>query len=121
MQKNSEFKLYNKVVDFNRYVRTIIITFIPSVHRDIRIHLLDENYSLMRSLLSASFNRGNIRTKYINEIIVNVSMIDYLLGEILALSSDNAKKILRGISMLSEIKNMIYAWKNNIDNGKEEN
>ena len=48
-------------------------------------------------------------------------MIDYLLGEILELSENNSKKILRAIRMLSEIKNMIYSGKNNIDNSKEEN
>ncbi len=121
MRLNSEFKMYNKVAEFNRYVRNTITNFIPSVHRDIRIHLLDENYSLLHNLLSASYNKGNIRIKYINEMIVNISMIDYLLGEVLELSENNSKKILRAIRMLSEIKNMIYSWKNNIDNGKEEN
>ena len=68
MRLNSEFKIYNKVAEFNRYVRNTITNFITSVHRDIRIHLLDENYSLLHNLLSASYNKGNIRIKYISEV-----------------------------------------------------
>lgn len=58
------------------------ITFaIPSVHRDIRIKLLDESYSLIKTLLYATYNKGNIRSKYINDLIVNISMLDFILDE----------------------------------------
>ena len=44
--RNQVFILYNKIKDFNKYVRINIANSISSIYRDIRIHLLDECYNL---------------------------------------------------------------------------
>ena len=119
MVANSEFKLLNKVTELDRYIRNNIIPTIPSVHRDLKIHLLDESYSLVKTLLQSSFNKGNIRNKYINDLIINISLLDYLLGEIGEINN-NKKKCLVAIKLLSDVKNMVYAWKSNIDEKNNE-
>lgn len=55
---------------------------IPNIYRDLRIHLLDEIYYLKKNLLYAQCNRGNIRIKYITEMIVNISMLDLISDDI---------------------------------------
>ena len=114
MVANSEFKLLNKTTELDKYIRNNIIPTIPSVHRDLKIHLLDESYNLIKTLLSASFNKGNVRNKYINDFIINVALLDYILGEV-GETNNNKKKSLVAIKLLSDVKNMVYAWKSNID------
>ena len=63
-----DFTIYNKVRDFNDYVRVNIANSIPSVYRDIRMHLLDECYNLVSLLFSAVYNKGNIRMKYLIDL-----------------------------------------------------
>ena len=70
-----DFTIYNKVCDFNDYVRINVANNIPSVYRDIRIHLLDECYNLVSLLFGAVYNKGNIR--------INIWIIKYLLDKIL--------------------------------------
>ena len=77
---NKEFKIYNKAVSYNNYIRTYVVPTIPSIHRDLRIHLLDESYNLIKTIMYASYNKGNIRNKYLNEVCVIICMNDYLLG-----------------------------------------
>jgi len=76
-KKNQEFILYNKTRDFNSYIRLNIANSIPSIYRDIRIHLLDECYSLVSLLFGAIYNKGNIRMKYLNDMRIKLSLIDY--------------------------------------------
>ena len=47
MDKN--FKLYSYILDFDDYTRKYVANCIPSVDRDVRIHLLDEIYNLEKS------------------------------------------------------------------------
>ena len=114
MVANTEFKILNKVTTLDNYIRVNIIPTIPAVHRDLKIHLLDESYSSIKILLQTSFNKGKIRSKYLNDLIVNIALLDYLLGEVSEVNN-NKKKCLVAIKMLSDIKNMVYAWKSNID------
>ncbi len=115
-----EFKILNKTEDLYRHVRSNLLPIIPNVHRDLRIHLTNEVYSLVRNLLSASYNKGNVRNKYINDLIINISMLDFILGELSNISCELGKKCLTVIRSLTDIKNMIYAWRNNISDGKDE-
>lgn len=52
-----DFKLKNMIINYNNYVRTYLVSDIPSVHPDIRIHLMDENYNLVRYLFLAIYNK----------------------------------------------------------------
>jgi len=74
---NQGFALYNKIRDFNTYVRINTANSIPSVYRDIRIHLLDECYNSASLLFGAIYNKGNIRMKYLNDMRIKLSLIDY--------------------------------------------
>ena len=113
MSKDREYLLYNKIIHYNDYIRKYVVNNIPNIHRDIRIHLLDESYNLLRNMYEAGYNKGNIRAKYINEMIIIVSMLDYLSGCLLKLCPDMKKLIITSIDELVHIKNMTYAWKAN--------
>ncbi len=107
---NQGFTLYNKVRDFNTYVRINIANSIPSVYHDMRIHLLDECYNLVSLLFGAVYNKGNIRLKYLNDIKVKLSLIDYLFSEFRDNRIIKDKTLNVAISKLATIKNMVYGW-----------
>lgn len=110
-EKNSdEFSLYNKIKDFNSYIRLNVANCIPSVHRDVRIHLLDECYSLVSLLFYATYNKGNVRMKYLNDLRVKLSLIDYLLTDMNDYRIIKSKTMNVAISQLATIKNMAYGW-----------
>lgn len=119
-QNNSyDFTIYNKILDYSQYVRTHIANSIPSINRDIRIHLLDEIYNLSKNMFYAIYNKGNIRMKYIIEMQVNISLIDMLIRQIQDLKCLPKKHIDSSIKKISEIKNIIYAWKYNEEGKKK--
>lgn len=116
---NYDFTIYNKIFDYSQYVRTYIAVSIPNNNRDIRIHLLDEIYSLSKNMFYAIYNKGNIRMKHIVDMQINISLIDMLTGQIQELKCVSKKNIDSSIKKLSDIKNIVYAWKYNEEEKKK--
>ena len=87
-----------------------IANSIPSIHRDMRIHLLDECYNLVSLLFGAVYNKGNIRLKYLNYLRVKLSLIDYIFTDIKDCRVIKYKTLEVAISKLATIKNIIYGW-----------
>lgn len=106
----NEFVLYNKIKDFNNYIRYYVANNIPSVHRDIRIHLLDECYNLNSLLFYSVYNKGNIRCKYLIDLRVKISLIDLLINDLKELKIIKNKTLVSAISKLATIKNIVYGW-----------
>ena len=104
------FNLYNKIIDFSKYVRTNILITIPIIHRDVNIHLADEIYNLSKLLFLAVYNKGNVRMKYLVEMQATISCIDMLSTTIIDLKCCSIKKVKVSLKKLEEIKNIIYAW-----------
>lgn len=104
------FNLYNKIIDFSKYVRTNILITIPIIHRDVKIHLADEIYNLSKLLFLAVYNKGNVRMKYLVEMQATLSCIDMLSTTIIDLKCCSIKKVKVSLKKLEEIKNIIYAW-----------
>ena len=118
-KKELDFTIYNKIRDFNSYVRINIANSIPSVYRDIRIHLLDECYSLASLLFGAVYNKGNIRLKYLNDMRIKLSLIDLLISDIRDYKIIKDKTLNVAISKLATIKNIVYGWILNEEKGKK--
>lgn len=113
MHKDSDFKLYVETQNYSRYIRKYILPNIPNVHRDLRIHFTDENYSLIRNLVAAQSTKGNIRLKYITEMIINIKMLDLISSDIRDFCPEIKKYIDKSIGNLALIKNMTFRWKQN--------
>ena len=67
----------------------------------------------------ATYNKGNIRIKYLVEAQVNLSMIDFLLTQIKDLNCIKSKTVNSAINLVTEIKNVIYGWKFNEEEKKK--
>ena len=114
----NDFKLYKYLIDFDNYTRTYIVNNIPSVDRDIRIHLLDEIYNLEKNILYVIYTKGNIRNKYLIDSKVNISLIDLLLGKIRDIKCCKNTKLNISIDKLTNVKNIIYGWCFNLEKNK---
>lgn len=113
MHEDKSFKLYNKILQYDKYIRKNIVPTIPKVHRDLKIRLVDESYNLIRYLHQAEYTKGNIRIKNITEMLVTISMLDFVISEIMEIASINKKHVESSIRLLAEIKNMTYSWRKN--------
>ena len=118
--EKQEFVIREKVLSLDSYIRKYIVNIIPRINRDIRIHLLDELYNLVKNLHYAIYNKGNIRIKYLTDIIINISLIDYLLG-IINKYDVNDLYMRNTLKKLLDIKNMINKWKLTEESKKNEN
>ena len=112
-EKDHEFTIYNKITDYNLYLKTYLMSSIPANYRDLRIHMLDEVYNLAKNMFSAIYNKGNIRMKHLTEMQVNISLLDMMTNELRNLHKIPIKHIDTSIQKLSDIKNIVYAWKVN--------
>lgn len=113
MHENKEFKLYVEILNYSRYIRKYVLCNIPNVHRDLRIHLMDEVNSLIRNLVSAESTKGNIRMKYITEMIINIKMLDIISSDIRDFCPESKKHINKSVAILATLKNMTYGWQQN--------
>lgn len=118
-QKKAGYKLYNRIILFTKYSRNYILSSIPKVHSDIKIHYADELYNLTKNMFYATYNKGNIRMKYLTESQVNLSMLDFLLTQIKELKCIKAKNVNSAVGLLTDIKNIIYGWKFNEEEQKK--
>ena len=81
--------------------------------------MLDECYELVSLLFGAIYNKGNIRMKYLNDMRIKLSLIDYLIIEIQEYKIVKDKTLNVAISKLATIKNMVYGWVINEEKGKK--
>lgn len=118
MHYSSDFQIENKIKNLVSYIDKYIVCTIPKVHCNLKIHLEDECYNLVRFLYEAVWTKGNIRVKNITEILVVISLIDHLLEQVKNLNCVTNKKIDSALSLLTDIKILVQGWKKSTDNEK---
>ena len=119
-KREQDFTLYNKIRDLRDYIRVNIANSIPSVYRDIRIHLLDECYNLTSLLFGATYNKGNVRLKYLNDMRIKLSLLDLLINDLREYKIIKDKTLNVVISKLAVIKNIVYGWIVNEEKDKKQ-
>ena len=102
--------LYKYLVDFARYMNEYVTGTIPSVHRDMRIHLLDEMYYLRKNLLYSINTKEDVRLKYLIDTKINLIMIDMTLSDIRDINCCKTSRLDEAVDKLTNIKNIIYEW-----------
>lgn len=116
--RDNIFKLMDKIKDYDLYTRKYVINDIPKVHNDIRIHILDELFELVKNVKLSSFTKGNIQVKNLISVLTNISVLDYLFDIILELNLCKKDKTIKSLSKLADIKNICYSWYNKLNEEK---
>ena len=107
---SNTFRLADKAYALDNYVRNQIANHIPNMHRDIRIHLLEEMYKIAQEIYAASFTVGNVRRKHLTELKIHLTLTDMLLRQIYDLRCVKSAKLEHVAALLLEIKTITYGW-----------
>lgn len=110
MDEKKRYKLYDRMVELESYIREHIAMNIPNAHRDVRIHLLDELYEAIKCIITAGYNKGRIRLKYLIELRVHLTMINLLLIKAKDFDCAAPKRFVTAARQLAEIRNIVYGW-----------
>lgn len=105
----------DKIKDYDLYTRKYVINDIPKVYNDIRIHILDELFDLVKNIKLSSLTKGNIQIKNLINALLNISVLDYLFDLLLQLNLCNKDKLIKSLSKLTDIKNICYSWYNKVN------
>lgn len=108
----------DKIANYDLYIRKYIVNNIPKIHNDLRIHILDELYELIKNIKLSSLTKGNIQIKHLTDSLLNISMLDYLFNSLIELKLCDINKINKSFSKLADIKNITYSWYNKINEKK---
>ena len=72
----------------------------------------DECKSLINNIILANNSEKNIRKKYQNNALLNISSIDFLITYFYDINIVNKKRYLSVIRILSNIKILLNGWMN---------
>ena len=64
-----------KILDFEKHKMEYLV--------DIKNVLENNLYNLLENCIRANINKGNIRSKYQNEMLVSINLLDFYIGEAL--------------------------------------
>lgn len=109
----NNFIIYNKVQWLINYSDTYILNSFSKVHNSIKVRLQDNLYGLMENLIKSSVNIGNIRSKYLKEMLVNIYLLDLYIGISLEKKIIKKKRFNCFINSLNELRKMINSWSMN--------
>ena len=103
----NNFIIYNKVQWLINYSDTYLLNSFSKVHNSIKVRLQDNLYGLLDNLIRSSVNVGNIRSKYLKEMLVNIYLLDLYIGISLEKKIIKKKRFNSFINSLNELKKMI--------------
>ena len=106
----NNFILYNKIKWLINYSDTYILNSFSKVHISLKLKIQDNLYSLMENTIRSSVNNGNIRSKYIKDMLVNIYLLDLFIGISLEKKIIKKKRFNSFINSLNEIRKMTVSW-----------
>ena len=109
----NNFIIFNKVKWLINYTDTYILNSFSKVHNSIKVRLQDNLYGLMDNLIRRSVNVGNIRSKYLKEMLVNIYLLDLYIGISLEMKIIKKKRFNSFVNSLNELKKMVNSWSMN--------
>ena len=116
---SNTFRLADKAYALDNYVRSQIANNIPNMHRDIRIHLLEEMYKIAQEIYAASFTVGNVRRKHLTELKIHLTLADMLLRQVYDLHCVKSAKLEHVAALLLEMKTITYGWAHREETAKK--
>lgn len=108
---SEEFMLLEKVKWLIEYTdKYILLTNFPKVNLTLKIRLESNLYNLLENTIRANINNGKVREKYIKEMLVNLSILDYYIGNIYNRHIIKRNRYNAFVNSISEIRKMSYGW-----------
>lgn len=108
----NDFIILNKIKWLLMYSDKYVFNTFSKVHTSIKIKLQDNLYNLLENCIRANVNKGNIRSKYQNEMLVNVILLDFYVGEALEKKIIKKNRFNSFVNVINEIRKMTITWSN---------
>lgn len=108
----NELVIFNKIKWLISYSDKYVFNSFTKVHINLKIRYQDRLYSLLENCIRSNTNTGNIRIKYQKEMLIDISLIDYYIGEAYDKKIIKKNRFSSVINSLSEIRKMTYSWSN---------
>ena len=107
---DSNFKIISKMKYLIKYINDYVFSGFPKTYLALKINLEKCMYNIIEETLRARLNLGNIRVKHIKEILINLSLIDYYIGEVYDKKIIIYKRYCACININNEVYKMVYRW-----------
>ena len=108
----NELVIFNKIKWLIIYSDKYVFNSFTKVHINLKIRYQDRLYSLLENCIRSNTNTGNIRIKYQKEMLIDISLIDYYIGEAYDKKIIKKNRFSSVINSLNEIRKMTYSWSN---------
>lgn len=108
----NELVIFNKIKWLISYSDKYVFNSFTKVHINLKIRYQDRLYSLLENCIRSNTNTGNIRIKYQKEMLIDISLIDYYIGEAYDKKIIKKNRFSSVINSLNEIRKMTYSWSN---------
>lgn len=112
----NEFIILNKIKWLISYTENYIYLYFNKDKYILKSKIEDNLYNLLENCIRANINTGNIRSKYQKEMLVNIILLDYYIGESKSKKIIKSKRFNSFVNCLSEIRKMTISWSNNEKN-----
>lgn len=106
----NELVIFNKIKWLISYSDKYVFNSFTKVHINLKIRYQDRLYSLLENCIRSNTNIGNIRVKYQKEMLIDISLIDYYIGEAYDKKIIKKNRFSSVINSLNEIRKMTYSW-----------
>ena len=67
---------------------------------------------VFNTFIRANINKGNIRSKYQNEMLVSINLLDFYIGEALDKKIIKKNRFSSFVNAINEIRKMTISWSN---------
>ena len=106
------FKLLKESKRLFIYSDIYVYANFPKSKKHLKILYFDECNALIDNIMMANNSEKNIRKKYQNSALLNISKIDFLITYFYDLRIITKRRYLSVIRMLSNIKGLLGGWIN---------
>ena len=108
----NDFIILNKVKWLLGYSDKYVFNTFTKVNFSIKIRLENNLYNLLENCIRANINKGNIRNKYQNEMLVSINLLDFYIGEALDKKIIKKNRFSSFVNAINEIRKMTISWSN---------
>lgn len=105
-----DFILLKRIKDLISYCDLYLFCSFPKSDMGLKINFENELYNLLNNVVRANYYQGNIKNKYQNECLVNISLLDIYLSFIKNKNLIIDKRFLSIVRKLSEINKILHGW-----------
>lgn len=103
----NDFIILNKIKWLLIYSDKYVFNTFTKVNFSIKIRLENNLYNLLENCI-----RVNIRSKYQNEMLVSINLLDFYIGEALEKKIIKKNRFSSFVNAINEIRKMTISWSN---------